>query len=68
MHGTIKVMNEIRLPTINQYENCISRTHSPNAIKDAARVVDGPEISSSVKNAIKYGNNDIVTRAVSRNV
>lgn len=42
--------------------------NSPNAIKDTARVVDVAEISSSVKNAKKYGNNDEATRAVSRNV
>lgn len=40
----------------------------PKVIKLAATVPRVPDISSSVKNAIKYLNNDNVTRVVSRNV
>lgn len=42
--------------------------NSPNATNETARFADVPEISTSEKNAIKYGSNDIVTKVVSRNV
>ena len=40
----------------------------PNARKVVARVPGVPGISPSLKNAIKCGNKDKVTRVVSRNV
>lgn len=42
--------------------------HLLNVIKIAARLLGVPVISPSEKNAKKYGNNDKVTRVVSRNV
>lgn len=55
----VTAINELQILHLN---------NSPNAIKDTARVVNDTKTSSSLKNALTYGNNDTVTRAVSRSV